>query len=64
MSEPRYVEDIFKRMFLWMSIGWIAIGLIMGFLGLIGVLKPAAHSMNQDSTESYRLSSLSFRDSA
>lgn len=51
MSEPRYVEDIFKRMFLWMSIGWIAIGLIMGFLGLMGVLKPTAHSMNQDSTE-------------
>ena len=51
MSEPRYVEDIFKHMFLWMSIGWIAIGLIMGFLGLIGVLKPTAHSMNQDSTE-------------
>lgn len=51
MSEPRYAEDIFKRMFLWMSIGWIAIGLIMGFLGLIGVLKPTAHSMNQDSTE-------------
>lgn len=44
MSEPRYTEDIFTKMFLWMSIGWIAMGLIMGMLGYIGALKPRAGS--------------------
>lgn len=45
MSEPRYTQDIFKKMFLWMGIGWI----VMGLLGFVGVLKPTADSMVQDS---------------
>ena len=45
MSEPRYTQDIFKKMFLWMGIGWI----VMGLLGFAGILKPTADSMVQDS---------------
>nr|WP_289768517.1 hypothetical protein [uncultured Acetatifactor sp.] len=39
MSEPRYTQDIFKRTFLWMSIGWIVMGLCI--VGESGKMCPA-----------------------
>ena len=44
MKKPRYMEELLKIIFLWLS---IMFG-IFGILGLIGIMKPKASSMVQD----------------
>ena len=44
MKPPRYREDLFKTIFRWIGIGFLAFGL----LGLIGILKPAGYAGTQD----------------
>ncbi len=41
MNEPRYAEDVFKTIWLWIGIGFIA----GGFLSFVGESKPGAPSM-------------------
>lgn len=44
MKPPRYREDLFKTIFRWIGIGFLA----FGSLGLIGILKPAGYAGTQD----------------
>lgn len=46
MNKPRYMEELLKIVFLWLGIAFI----IMGSLCFIGVVKPSANSMIQEST--------------
>ncbi len=46
MGKPRYVEELLKIIFLWLSITFI----VMGLLCFFDVLKPSTISMIQEST--------------
>lgn len=45
MNKPKYREELFERIFLWMGIGFLA----LGSLAFVGVLKPTAYSEVQES---------------
>lgn len=45
MKKPRYTEELLKIIFLWLGIAFV----FMGCLSYIGILKPGANSMVQDS---------------
>lgn len=44
MNKPTYREELFKRIFLWLGIGFIA----MGLLAFVGVLRPTSYSEVQE----------------
>ncbi len=44
MKKPSYREEFFKRIFLWISTGFIALGL----LAFVGVLRPTTYSEVQE----------------
>lgn len=44
MKKPSYREELFKRIFLWISTGFIALGL----LAFVGVLRPTTYSEVQE----------------
>ncbi len=44
MNKPSYREELFKRIFLWLGTGFIALGL----LAFVGVLRPTTYSEVQE----------------
>lgn len=47
MNKPRYMEDLFKIIFLWLGIGFV----VMGMLVFFGIMRPTADSAMQEPVE-------------
>lgn len=47
MNKPRYMEDLFKIIFLWLGIGFV----VMGVLVFFGIIRPRADSVVQKPAE-------------
>lgn len=47
MNKPRYMEDLFKIIFLWLGIGFV----VMGELVFFGIMRPTADSVVQEPVE-------------